>query len=109
MGQYQELRRLTPLGVRSKSLAELDRYLAATHGIGVEPSRGVDLDLLDEAQNSADPLPLLALRCRLSHALEAWLRATEKAHRNFHGIELQVMASYALDDEGKLTIRTAAN
>ena len=109
MGQYQELSQLTPVGIRSKSLAELDRYLAATHGIGVEPSRGVDLDLLDEAQNSADPLPLLALRCRLSHALEAWLRATEKAHRNFHGIELQVMASYALDDEGKLTIRTAAN
>ena len=109
MGQYQELRRLTPIGVRSKSLAELDRYLATTHGIGVEPSRGVDLDLLDGAQNSADPLPLLALRCRLSHALEAWLLATEKAHRNFHGIELQAMASYALDDEGKLTIRTAPN
>lgn len=109
MGQYQELRRLTPVGVRSKPIAELDRYLAATHGIGVEPSRGVDLDLLDEAQNSADPLPLLALRCRLSHALEAWLHATEKAHRNFHGIELQAMASYALDDEGKLTIRTAPN
>jgi hypothetical protein len=52
-------------------------------------------------------LPLLCLRCRISHALEAWLLVTYKAHHVSKGINLAAMASYALDDDGALTIRTA--
>jgi hypothetical protein len=49
-------------------------------------------------------VPLLCLRCRISHALEAWLRAIHRTNQERYGLELLAMASYALDDEGKLTI-----
>jgi hypothetical protein len=52
-----------------------------------------------------DPHPLLCLRCRISHALDAWLRATHGKHGERHGLDLLAMASYGLDDEGRLTLR----
>ena len=108
MGQYQELRTLSPKGgVRGVSQPQAAAYLRGSHGVEPEPSRAVDLDLLDTAQVSSDPLPLLCLRCRISHALEAWLLVTYKAHHSSRGIDLAAMASYALDDDGFLTIRTA--
>ena len=106
MGEYQELRQLTPKGVSPKNQPLVMATLAALGCEAAEPSRSLDLDLLDASQAAPDPLPLLCLRCRISHALEAWLLATFKAHRDFHGIELPAMASYALDDDGELTIRT---
>lgn len=108
MGQYQELQTLNQEGVvRTDTQSEAAAYLIRCFGAEPEPSRGVDLDLLGSAQESSDPLPLLCLRCRISHALEAWLLVTYRAHHNSRGINLAAMASYALDDEGALTIRTA--
>ena len=107
MGQYQELRTLNLRGgVRAASQTEAAGYLFGCFGAEPEPSRSVDLDLLGSAQVSSDPLPLLCLRCRISHALETWLLVTYKAHHKSRGIELAAMASYALDDDGLLTIRT---
>ena len=108
MGQYQELQTLNQEGVvRTDTQTEAAAYLIRCFGAEPEPSRGVDLDLLGSAQESSDPLPLLCLRCRISHALEAWLLVTYRAHHNSRGINLAAMASYTLDDEGALTIRTA--
>jgi hypothetical protein len=106
MRQYQELRRLTPAGIRPKSLLETSSLLAALAGVDSEPSRSLDLALLKVSQAAPDPLPLLCLRCRISHALEGWLKATHSAFRQKHGIELDAMASYGLDDDGELTIPT---
>jgi hypothetical protein len=108
MGQYQELKRLTTAGIRVKSLSETAAVLANLAGAANDPSRSMDQRLLQASQVVANPLPLLCLRCRISHALEAWLIATHRAHREQHGIELEAMASYCLDDDGSLTIRTGA-
>ena len=110
VGQYQELRSLNLQGmVRGVPQPEAVSCLLACFGAEPEPSRAVDLDLLDAAKDSADPLPLLCLRCRISHAFETWLLVTYKAHHKATGIELPAMASYALDDDGELTIRTGAS
>jgi hypothetical protein len=68
----------------------------------------LDSELLELTRNRADPLPLLCLRCRISHALEAWIRATHGKHSKQHGLDFLAIASYALDDDGSLTIRTGA-
>jgi len=106
MRQYQELRRQTPIGIRARNLPEAASVLADLAGAASEPNRSLDLALLQASQAAPDPLPLLCLRCRISHALEAWLVATYRAHRVHHCIELEEMASYALDDDGALTIPT---
>ena len=107
MGPYQELRMLTLQGICGKSPATASAFLAHQHPeyLEAEASRSLDLGLLEVAKSTDSPLPLLCLRCRLSHPLEAWLKATFNAHHERHGIELKAMASYALDDEGALTIR----
>ena len=107
MSQYQELRMLSLQGICSKSPASTSTYLAQEYPeyLEAEPSRNIDLELLTEAKNTDDSLPLLCLRCRISHPLEAWLKATFHAHHENHDIELKAMASYALDDQGALTIR----
>ena len=110
MGHYQELRTLNLRGgVSAASQTEAALYLLGCFGAEPEPSRSVDLDLLGSAQDSSDPLPLLCLRCRISHALETWLLVTFKAHHRSTGIELEAMASYALDDDGVLTIPTGSS
>lgn len=106
MGEYQELRQLSPQGIRSVVLPQAEAALAAVAGDAAEASRSLDLALLEASQAAPDPLPLLCLRCRISQALAAWLIATHRAHCQWHGIELEAMASYALDDDGALTIRT---
>lgn len=107
MGEYQELTLLNPQGIRAVAQPLAAAALAAVACEASEPSRRLDLVLLEASQATADPLPLLCLRCRISHALAAWLIATHRAHREQHGIELEVMASYGLDDDGALTIRTS--
>jgi hypothetical protein len=52
-------------------------------------------------------MPMLALRCRVSHPLEAWLRVTHSKYRETYCLGLLAMASQALDDTGSLTFRTA--
>lgn len=109
MGQYQELRSLSQMGlVRGVPQPEAVDFLITCFGAEPEASRAVDLDILDSARDSADPLPLLCLRCRISHAFEIWLLVTYKRWREKTGIELGAMASYALDDDGALTISTPA-
>jgi len=107
MSHYQELLSLTLQGIRSKVLVSAAGFISSSHPVylDLEPSRNIDLELLTEAKNTNAPLPLLCLRCRISHPLEAWLKATFRAHHENHGIELKAMASYALDDQGALTIR----
>ena len=107
MGPYQELRMLTLQGICGKSPATASAFLAHERPeyLEAEASRSLDLGLLQVAKSTDSPLPLLCLRCRLSHPLEAWLKATFNAHHERHGIELKAMASYALDDEGALTIK----
>ncbi|WP_341882042.1 hypothetical protein [Synechococcus sp. UW140] len=107
MGPYQELRMLTLQGICGKSPETASAFLAHERPeyLEAEASRSLDLGLLEVAKSTDSPLPLLCLRCRLSHPLEAWLKATFNAHHERHGIELKAMASYALDDEGVLIIR----
>jgi hypothetical protein len=106
MGHYQELCELTPQGIRSKPLAVAISYLAKSYEQEPEPSRDLDQSLLASGMRGDDPHPLLCLRCRISHALDAWLRATHGKHGERHGLDLLAMASYGLDDEGRLTLRT---
>lgn len=109
MQQYLELKRMAPGGIKGNPLPKAASVLTELAGDAIEPSRGLDLALLQAARAAADPLPLLCLRCRISHALAAWLIATHRAHREQHGIELEAMASYGLDDDGALTIRTGTD
>ena len=107
MSHYQELLSLTLQGIRSKVLASAAGFISSSHPayLDLDPSRNIDLELLTEAKSTDTPLPLLCLRCRLSHPLEAWLKATFNTHHERHGIEFKAMASYALDDQGAVTIR----
>jgi hypothetical protein len=106
MGQYQELCGPTTKGIQPRLLAEAASYLRHVFQEEPEPSRGLDHALFGASTRVDDPVPLLCLRCRISHALEAWLRAIHRTNQERYGLELLAMASYALDDEGKLTIRT---
>ena len=106
MASYLNLKRLTPQGIRSFDRPEALSALAAVGGVDAEVSREIDRRLLLASPAVDDPLPLFCLRCRISHALEAWLLVTYKAHHVSKGINLAAMASYALDDDGALTIRT---
>lgn len=107
MREYSELRRLNSNGTFSvavlQSCKELLQVLASEDS---EPSRALDRQLLQAATAQSDPSPLLALRCRVSHPFEAWLRATHGKYRESYGLDLLAMASYALDDTGSLTLRT---
>jgi DNA-binding NarL/FixJ family response regulator len=108
MREYSELRQLLAGGSIQGKAVEGCAALVQSLAPGTsEPSRELDRALLLAAIDQPDPRPLLGLRCRISHALEAWLLVTYKAHHNSRGINLAAMASYALDDDGALTIRTA--
>ena len=50
MGEYQELRQLTPRGIRSEPQPLVMTTLAALGCEAAEPSRSLDLDLLDASQ-----------------------------------------------------------
>jgi len=107
MRDYTELRYLQVSGVidglRCRACVEV---VGSPLSEPFEPSRRVDLQLIIAATAAPDPLPLLALRCRVSHPLEAWLRVTHSKYRETYGLNLTAMASYALDDTGSLTLRT---
>jgi hypothetical protein len=105
MFEYQTMRQLMAAGLCLREKPQAVKALEALGPESSEASPSLDLELLQASHATPDPLPLLCLRCRVSHPLEAWLRAT---HAQFHkkcGIELPAMASYALDDDGSLTIR----
>jgi len=107
MSHYTEIRTLTSQGIRSKALVQASSYLdAKAHGSD-EPSRSLDNELLEQSQENEDPIPLLCLRCRVSHPLEAWIRTTYKQYHQRYELEMAAMASYALDDQATLTIPTS--
>jgi len=103
---YSELRRLRPASIGGKFLSQAEAACSVVNPAAEQPCLRLDSALLQAAMDQPDPHPLLCLRCRISHALEAWLRATHAKHGKKHGLDLMAMASYALDDEGELTIRT---
>jgi len=107
MREYSELRQLLAGGsIQGKALEGCAVLVQSLAPGTSEPSRELDRALLLAATEQPDPHPLLGLRCRISHALEAWLLVTYRAHHNSRGINLAAMASYALDDDGALAIRT---
>lgn len=106
VGHYQQLQTVKQSGRIAPEKSEMAAgFLQTVYGGEPEPTKGIDLSLLRAARDTADPLPLLCLRCRTSHALEAWIKATYRAHGQQYGLDLAAMASYALDDDGKIKIR----
>jgi hypothetical protein len=105
MNIYTHLAGLAPAGLRLLPIRNAESYLITEAFSFEEPTPALDRQLLAHCQSVPDALPLLCLRCRVSHPLKAWLRATHRAHSQSHGLELMAMASYALDDDGSLTIR----
>jgi hypothetical protein len=107
MQEYSELRRLNSDGTfTGAALICCKELLQKLSSDDSEPSRALDRQFLRAATAASDTAPLLALRCRVSHPFEAWLRATYGKYREFYGLDLPAMASYALDDTGSLTLRT---
>ena len=104
MKEYAELKLLKTSGLGSRVLPDAEKWLEENSFLAEAASSALDRDLLARSQAEPDPLPLLCLRCRVSQPLEAWLKATHAQFRQSCGIELLAMASYALDDEGRLTI-----
>jgi hypothetical protein len=104
MQDYTELRQLQAGGdIEGVQCADL---LANLPLEASDPCRGLDCQLFNVCRAAPNTLPLLALRCRISHPMEAWLRATHSRYRESYGLDLLAMASYALDDTGSLSIRT---
>lgn len=108
MREYSELRRLRGDGIRGQSCAAAAACLVDRELDAAEPSPALDQRLLRISQEQGDAAALLCLRCRVSHPVEAWLRA---AHRQWQGkgVELATLASYGLDDNGRLRLRIAKN
>jgi len=107
MQDYSELRCLFADGTFGRALfRSCDELLRELASDSSEPSRALDHQLLQAATAQSDPTPLLALRCRVSHPFEAWLRGTYGKYREAYGLDLLTMASYALDDTGSLTLPT---
>ena len=107
MREYTELCSLRLNGsIEARRLSEAESWLEAQDLLAETASPAFDRDLLARSQAGQETLPLLCLRCRVSHPLEAWLQATHRLFQQSCGIELLAMASYALDDEGRLTIPT---
>ena len=104
MREYTELCSLRLNGIKARRLSEPETWLE-TQGLLAETANpALDRELLARSQAAPEALPLLCLRCRVSHPLESWLLATHRQFQQTRGIELLAMAGFALDDEGRLTI-----
>lgn len=104
MRDYLELRRLTPQGIEGKLCSASASVTANLAVDAEEPCSRQDRQLLRASMDTPDPLPLLCLRCRVSHPIEAWLRATHGRFQQRYGLDLLAMASYGLDDQGDLVL-----
>ena len=110
MRNYSELRVLSQQGsISGKQCDACQRLVVALASDSTEPSRGLDRELLNLASTQQDPIPLLALRCRVSHAFEGWLKNTYSRYGANYGLSLSEMAGYALDDIGEMKIRIDQN
>lgn len=105
--EYTELRMLLSPGgggalvIGGRLLEPARQVLLERDLAGLEPGAQLDRLLLQLSQQRPEPAPLLCLRCRVSHGIEAWMRGLQ---RKF-GLDLLALASYGLDDDGRLTIR----
>ncbi|MCP9826286.1 hypothetical protein [Synechococcus sp. EJ6-Ellesmere] len=61
----------------------------------------MDRQLLQSSTQAADQGSLLCLRCRVSHPMEAKLRALHRQFAAAYGLDLISLASYVLDDDGR--------
>lgn len=104
MRLYTDLRQVAPDGLAARRFSAVESLLGELAGESEEPSRRLDLALLQASQAAPDPLPLLCLRCRVSHPIEAWLRGTHSRFQQRYGLDLLAMASYGLDDQGDLVL-----
>jgi len=105
MREYSELRRLQADGVGGRPCPAAAACLATLEPEASEPSSALDQRLLEYCQAQNDAAALLCLRCRVSHPVEAWLRAIHRQWQS-QGVELAALASYGLDDDGRLERRT---
>lgn len=108
MSSYHRLRALKPASGAGIAIVLGDRDLpvaadaAARHGLS-EPSPSGDRQLL-AACASDDNGAFLCLRCRVSHPIEEKLKAIHRQFSARYGLDLVAMASYGLDDDGRLLI-----
>ena len=102
---YSELRLLKASGIDVEAFPQTEVAVSTAAPSAEEPSPSLDRQLLAAAQALPDPLPLLALRCRVSHPLEAWLQGMHRQYGQHYGLDLLAMASYGLDDDGRLSLR----
>ena len=105
MAPYFEL--YLPGGQAITKQAKLDAkgYVNELGWIELEANRELDSRLLNAAQRSSDPLPLLCLRCRVSKSISSRLRVMHQKHQEQHELELQDMAACVLDDGGEIIFR----
>lgn len=104
MATYNTIRTISAKGIRGKDLPGAAAYLANEELQDVEPNRTVDDQLLAASIKTDDAAPLLCLRCRISHPLEAWIRALHGKFKDSYDLDLTAMASYGLDDSGSTTL-----
>lgn len=105
---YKELSRLkaAPATERGMQLSSMRLSLAEEAfdrlGLTAEPPCApVDRKLLQSSAKAADHGALLCLRCRVSHPMEAKLRALHRQFAAAKGLDLITLASYVLDDDGR--------
>lgn len=94
------------LGSRTMAAARdlLDSLAVAGEDLS-QPEPSLDRLLLQRSRDLDDSLSLLCLRCRLSHPIEARLRALLQQHGERYGLDLITMASFVLDDAGDPDLR----
>lgn len=111
---YSELRCLIPgqkgltLGSRPMAAARLmldSLPRSSPSERALEVGAGLDRHLLHISRRDDDEDGLLCLRCRISHPIEARLRALQQQHGERHGLDLITMASFVLDDAGTGELR----
>lgn len=71
------------------------------HGVD-EASDSADQLLLAACRDAGDDGAFLCLRCRVSHPLEQKLLGIHRQFSGAHDLDLIALASYALDDDGRL-------
>ncbi len=94
----------TNRGIRigSQRPAEAASTLDRLGLVAALPSASIDRQLLTSSVQAADQGALLCLRCRVSHPMEAKLRALHRQFAAVYGLDLITLASYVLDDDGRL-------
>ncbi len=105
MKAYTELASIGANGICYRPQDKALGYMAELKDLGQEPNSSTDRYLFKKSEVEDTPIPLLCLRCRISHPLEAKIRALYRQYGQFYDLDLMELASYGLDDQGELKIR----